>query len=356
MSDSESAARILVVNDEAVIREIIVSILTSAGYQCATASDGIEALAMLDSGQEFELLLSNFMMPNLDGIGLLERTRERFPDMVFVLESAMQDASVFSAALEKGAYDYLQIPFTRETLLAVVHRALEYRRHMLENRGYQAKLESLVAERTEKLKNAISDLERSYDLTVENLGTLLAMKDAETERHSRRVTAFAIAIARAMGLSVDRIAEIARGAFLHDIGKVSIPEKILLKPSSLTPDETAVVRQHCAQGYEILRKVPFLAEPAEIVYSHHENYDGSGYPRDLKGEEIPLGARLVAVANTLDAITRDRPYRPAQSLAAAREEIHRWSGRQFDPEVVQSFLAMPQNIWTDLSKAIDHQE
>jgi HD-GYP domain-containing protein (c-di-GMP phosphodiesterase class II) len=143
---------------------------------------------------------------------------------------------------------------------------------------------------------------------------------------------------------------------LHDIGKVSIPEKILLKPSSLTPDETAVVRQHCAQGYEILRKVPFLAEPAEIVYSHHENYDGSGYPRDLKGEEIPLGARLVAVANTLDAITRDRPYRPAQSLAAAREEIHRWSGRQFGPEVVQSFLAMPQNIWTDLSKAIDHQE
>ena len=198
MSDSESAPRILVVNDEAVIREIIVSMLTSAGYQCATAADGLEALAMLESGQEFELLLSNFMMPNLDGIGLLERTHKKFPDMTFVIHSAVRDVSVFLAAIEKGAYDYLQIPFTRESLLAVVHRALEHRRLIVENRGHQANLESLVADRTEKLKKAMGDLERSYDLTVENLGALLAMKDAETERHSRRVTAFAIAIARAM--------------------------------------------------------------------------------------------------------------------------------------------------------------
>jgi putative nucleotidyltransferase with HDIG domain len=355
MSDSEKAARILVVNDEEAIREYITSMLTSAGYQCATASDGVEALAVLESGQEFELLLSNFMMPNLDGIGLLERTHKKFPDMMFVLESGMRDASVFLAAIEKGAYDYLQIPFTRESLLAVVHRALEHRRLIVENRGHQANLESLVADRTEKLKKSIADLERSYDITLEGLGAALAMKDAETERHSRRVTAFAIAIARAMGVRVDQIEVVARGAFLHDIGKMSIPEKILLKPSSLTPDETALVRQHCFHGYEILKRIPFVAEPAEIVYSHHENYDGSGYPRGLKGDEIPLGARLVAVANTLDSITRDRPYRPAQPLAAAREEILRWSGRQFDPEVVQLFLAMPQNIWTDLSKAIDHQ-
>jgi putative nucleotidyltransferase with HDIG domain len=355
MSDSELTARILVVNDEAVIRDIIASILTSAGYQCVTAADGLEALAVLESGQEFELLLSNFMMPNLHGIGLLERTHKKFPDMMFVLESGMRDASVFLAAIEKGAYDYLQAPFRSETLLALVRRALEHRRLIIENRHYQANLQSLVADRTERLTKAICDLERSYDQTLESLGAALAMKDAETERHSRRVTAFAIAIARAKGLRVDRIAVIARGAFVHDIGKVSIPEKILLKPGSLTPDETAVVRQHCFEGYEMVRKVPFLAEPAEIVYSHHENYDGSGYPRGLKGDEIPLGARLVAVANTLDAITSHRPYRPAQSLAAAREEILRWSGRQFDPEVVQLFLAMPENIWTDLRKAIDHQ-
>ena len=321
MSDSESAARILVVNDEGVIRSSIASILTSAGYECMTAADGLEALAVLDSGQEFELLLSNFMMPNLDGIGLLERTHEKFPSMVCVIHSAVRDVPVFLAALQKGAYDYLQIPCTREILLAVVRRALEHRRLIVENRGYQANLESLVADRTDELRKATIDLERSYDQTLESLGVLLGMKDAETEQHSRRVTAFAIAIARAMKLRVDQIAVIARGAFLHDIGKVSIPEAILLKPGNLTPDETAVVRQHCFHGYEILRRVPFVAEPAEIVYSHHENYDGSGYPRGLKGEEIPLGARLVAVANTLDAITRDRPYRPAQSLAAAREEI-----------------------------------
>jgi putative nucleotidyltransferase with HDIG domain len=356
MSDSELAARILVVNDEAAILEYVVSVLTWAGYQCATAADGLEALAVLDSGQEFELLLSNFMMPNLDGIGLLERTHERFPDMTFVLESGMQDASVFSAAIEKGAYDCLQSPFRSETLLALVRRALEHRRLTLENRGHQTCLESLVADRAEQLKKAICDLERSYDLTLENLGAALAMKDAKTEQHSRRVTAFAIAMGRAKGLSVDQTAVVARGAFLHDIGKMSIPDAILVKPSSLTPEETTVMRQHCSQGYEILRRMPFVAEPAEIVYSHHENYDGSGYPRGLKGEEIPLGARLVAVANTLDAITSDQPYRPAQSLAAAREEILRWSGRQFDPAVVQLFLAMPQSLWTDLGKAVDHQK
>jgi len=161
---------------------------------------------------------------------------------------------------------------------------------------------------------------------------------------------------RAKGLSVDQIAVVARGAFLHDIGQMSIPDAILVKPSSLTPEEIAVMRQRCSQGYEILRRMPLMSEPAEIVYSHHENYDGSGYPRGLKGEEIPLGARLVAVANTLDAITSDQPYCPGQSVGAAREEILRWCGRQFDRAVVQLFLAMPQSIWTDLGKAVDHQK
>jgi len=350
MSDSEKAARILIVNDQEAIRELIASMLTSAGYQCVTAADGLKALAVLDSGQEFELLLSNLTMPNLDGMGLLERTHKRFPDMTFVMESAVQDVSVLLAAVRNGAYDYLQVPFRSETLLTLVRGALKHRRLKLENRGYQADLQSLVADRTERLTRSTVDLARSHDMTLEGLGAALEMKDGETGRHSRRVTAFAIAMARAMGLSVDRIAVVARGAFLHDIGKISIPERILLKPGSLTPDEMVVMREHCSQGFEMLKKIPFLAEPAEIVFSHHEHFDGSGYPRGLRGDGIPLGTRLVAVANTMDAITSDRPYRAAQSVPAALGEIRLWAGRQFDPEVVELCLAMDPNIWTDLRK------
>jgi putative nucleotidyltransferase with HDIG domain len=181
------------------------------------------------------------------------------------------------------------------------------------------------------------------------------LKDAETEGHSKRVTAFTIAIARAMGLAREQIAVIARGAFLHDIGKMAIPDAILRKPGKLDPDEVTIMREHAYRGYQMLKKIPFLAEAAEIVYSHQEKYDGTGYPRGLKGKEIPLGARLFSVADTLDAMTSDRPYRAAQTLTAARTEIELFSGRQFDPEVVKMFLSMPENIWPDLRKEIDAQ-
>src|SRR5579885_3089680 len=315
----------------------------------------MEALAVLTSGEEFELMLSDLMMADLDGIGLLERTKEKYPDMPVVMVTAVHDISVALAAIRNGAYDYLLKPFEREQLLAMVRRALENRRLKLENRAYQTNLESLVANRTEQLRQAMTDLERSYDITLEALGDALDLKDAETEGHSKRVTAFTIAIARAMGLSSDQIRVIARGAFLHDIGKMAIPDAILRKPGALSPDEITIMREHCYRGYQMLKRIPFLTEAAEIVYSHQERFDGTGYPRGLKGEEIPLGARLFSVADTLDAITSDRPYRPAQSVTAAREEIERWSGRQFDPQVVNTFLAMPENIWGDLRKEIDAQ-
>jgi putative nucleotidyltransferase with HDIG domain len=229
------------------------------------------------------------------------------------------------------------------------------KRKKLENRTYQTNLESLVEARTDQLQTAMANLERSYDITLEALGDALDLKDKETERHSRRVTAFTIAIARAMGLAGDQIRIIARGAFLHDIGKLTIPDAILLKPGKLTADEIATMHEHCYKGYQIVKKIPFLQDACDIIYSHQERWDGTGYPRGLKGQEIPLGARLVAVANTVDAITFDRPYRSRQSYAAARKEIEVWSGRQFDPEVVKVFLGMPENIWEDLRKQIGNQ-
>jgi putative nucleotidyltransferase with HDIG domain len=269
--------------------------------------------------------------------------------------TAMHDISIALNAIRNGAYDYLLKPFDREQLLATVRRALENRRLKLENRAYQTNLEALVTARTEQLRQAITTLEQSYDITLEALGNALDLKDAETEGHSKRVTAFTIAIARAMGLTAGQIRVIARGAFLHDIGKMAIPDAILRKPGALEPDEVAIMREHCYRGYQILKRIPFLSEAAEIVYSHQEKYDGTGYPRGLKGDEIPLGARIFSVADTLDAMTSDRPYRAKLPFSVAREEIQRWSGRQFDPSVVTTFLQMPEHIWDDLRKSIDEQ-
>jgi cyclic di-GMP phosphodiesterase len=347
--------RILVVDDEEAIREIVCAILAAHGYTWKQASSGMEALALLNSGEVFELMLSDLMMADLDGIGLLERTKEKFPDMPVVMVTAVHDISVALAAIRNGAYDYLLKPFEREQLLNAVARALENRRLKVENRTYQTNLESLVEARTDQLQAAMADLERSYDITLQALGDALDLKDAETEGHSRRVTAFTIAIARAMGVPREQILVIARGAFLHDIGKMAIPDNILRKPGKLDENERAIMKEHCYHGYQMLKKIPFLTEACDIVYSHQEHFNGSGYPRGLKGGEIPLGARIFSVADTLDAIISDRPYRPARTLAEARTEIKEWTGRQFDPEVVEVFLKMPDDIFEDLRREINAQ-
>jgi putative nucleotidyltransferase with HDIG domain len=345
--------RILVVDDEESIREVVCSMLISKGYRCTEASSGTQALGILAAGAEFELMLSDLMMAEMDGMALLERSKQSFPDMPIVMVTAVHDISVALPAIRNGAYDYLLKPFAPEQLLAAVRRALENRRLKLENRAYELNLESLVEARNQQLKQALRDLERSYDVTLEALGDALDLKDAETEGHSKRVTAFTIALARAMGLGDDHIRIIARGAFLHDIGKMAIPDSVLRKPGPLNAKETQLMREHCHRGYQMVCKIPFLVDAAEIVYSHQERYDGTGYPRGLKGEQIPLGARIFAIADTLDAITSDRPYRAAQSFQAAQEEIVRWSGRQFDPEIVKLFVSMPPNIWRELREEIN---
>jgi len=286
---------------------------------------------------------------------LLEKIKERFPEIPVVMVTAVHDISVALAAIRNGAYDYLLKPFEREQLLVTIRRALETRNLKIENHNYQMNLEALVDARTEQLQQAMAELERSYDITLEALGDALDLKDAETVGHSKRVTAYTIKIAGALNVSADTVRVIARGAFLHDIGKMAMPDIILNKPASLTPEEVRIVQEHCWHGYQMLRKIPFLQEAAEIVYTHQERFDGTGYPRGLKGEGIPLGARIFAIADTLDAITSDRIYRPAQDLHAAKEEIRNWSGKQFDPEIVEVFLAIPDEVWIELRREIDSQ-
>lgn len=347
--------RILVVDDEEPIREVVCSMLENSGYECAQAGTGLEALSVLAQDTDFHLVLSDLMMPDLDGVGLLERVKVQYAELPVVMVTAVHDISVALAAIRNGAYDYLLKPFEREQLLAVVRRALEAYRLRRDNLLYQSNLEALVDQRTRELRETIAELERSYDVTLEALGDALDLKDAETEGHSKRVTAFTIHIARAMGVDLATLRVVARGAFLHDIGKMAVPDAILRKPAKLTPEEKLTMQEHSFMGYKILRKIPFLDGAAEIVYSHQEHWDGSGYPRGLKGEEIPLGARIFAVADTLDAITSDRPYRAARSVEAAREEIKAWAGRQFDPNVVRVFLDISPDVWDKLHQEIDEQ-
>ena len=355
--------RILVVDDEEAIREVVCAMLGAAGYRCTPAASGNAALELLASpGAEFELMLSDLMMAEMQGDILLELAKQKFPEMPVIMVTAVCDLSVALDTLHSGAYDFLPKPFDRELLLDRVRRALEHRRLRLENLRFQLHLESLVAEKTAKLLQANVDLQRaneelkrSHDMMLEALGDALDLKDAETEGHSKRVTAFTIAIARAMGLPDEEVETIAHGAFLHDFGKMAIRDSVPRKPGPLDPEEVAEMQKHCELGYERVRKIPFLKKAAEIIYAHQERWDGTGYPRGLKGEEIPLGARIFAIADTLDAITSDRPYRSARSYQAAREEIELWSGRQFDPVIVRVFLSMPQSIWENLRLQVHSQ-
>ena len=345
-------ARILVVDDEAHVRSMIAATLDRQGYDVVLASGGREAIEFLDKGS-FELILTDIVMQEGNGLVLLERIHEKSPNLPVIMVTAIHDISVAIDSMRRGAYDYLLKPFEREHLVATVQRALDHRQALQESHTYRQNLEQVVRARTEMLRQAMEDLEHSYDVTLEALGDALDLKDSETEGHSKRVTAYTILLARNMGISPGEIKVIGRGAFLHDIGKMAIPDEILRKPGKLNSQEQEIMREHCSRGYQMLRKIPFLSEAAEIVFTHQEHYDGSGYPRRLHGNEIPVGARIFAVADTLDAITSDRPYRVARTFDAAREEILRCSGTQFDPAVVEAYLRIPNEVWLELRAEIN---
>lgn len=339
--------KILVVDDEEAIREVVSTMLEAQGFECITVGNGRAAVEQIEKNA-LDLILSDMIMPEMDGLKLLEWARMHDPDVPVIMVTAMHDLSTALESIRRGAYDYILKPFEKDQLFLGVRRALQHRQLVLENRNYQRNLEQVVEERTAQLSGALARLEQSYDDTLEALGGALDLKDAETEGHCQRVTAFTISIAKAMGVPAQELPSIARAAFLHDIGKMAIPDQILRKPGPLTEEEKEVMRRHCEIGYNMVIRIPFLRDAADIVLSHQEFYDGTGYPRGLKGDEIPLGARIFAVADALDAMISDRPYRRALPFAHAREEIKRCAGTQFDPKVVQVFLAMPEELWMEL--------
>jgi putative nucleotidyltransferase with HDIG domain len=236
--------------------------------------------------------------------------------------------------------DYLLKPPKLTDLIRAIERALAKRRIELARKRYQKKLERKVRDRTTELRAALSSIADTYEKTLLALVSALDAREHETSDHSVRVVKYTQAIAEEMGIRGRELEEIGRGALLHDIGKIGVPDAVLLKPGKLTPAEWAEMRKHPDIGYQMIQAIPFLATPAEIVLSHQERWDGEGYPRKLARGDIHIGARIFAVADTLDAMTSDRPYRKGTTFANAIQEIHRCAGTQFDPDVVRAFLSL----------------
>lgn len=343
--------RVLIVDDEPIIRDILTKVVGSQGYQCDTASNGKEAMARLLE-IEYEMVLSDMRMPEMDGFCLLKHVMANHTDTAVIMITAVSDAHSAVDAMTAGAYDYVTKPFNTFDLRSKIAKAIERRKLVLENREYQSFLESRVRQQTADIKEALDRIEIAYSHTLEALISALDAREQETLRHSKRVSEYTLLIARNLGIPKTDLVDIARGSLLHDIGKIGISDNILLKPAKLTEEEWVEIRKHPAIGYAIINKIDFLAGASEMLLQHHERFDGTGYPGKLKGEQILLGARIFALVDTFDAMTSDRPYRKALTYQDAYDEIVRYSGRQFDPHIVECFRKIPQQVWLDIKMQV----
>ena len=329
--------RILIVDDDESVRDVISVLLKEEGYQCATAP-GADAALDIASQEDTPLVISDMKMPGKDGLWLLEKFRENHPDTSVIMLTGFGDTEAAVDCLRRGAVDYLLKPPKLTDLIRAIERALAKRRIELARKRYQKKLERKVRDRTTELRTALKDIATTYQHTLYALVSALDAREHETSDHSQRVVEYTSAIAQRLSIRGPEMDEIGRGALLHDIGKIGVPDAVLLKPGKLTPEEWVDMRTHPDIGYNMIRPIKFLATPSEIVLSHQERWDGQGYPRNLKGHETHIGARIFSIADTLDAMTSDRPYRKGTTFGNAIAEINRCSGTQFDPEVVRAFL------------------
>ncbi len=347
---SPDATRILVVDDDPSVRDVIQVLLREEGYHCTSVENAEAALDALRLA-EYPLMICDVRMPVHDGFWLLERLREVQPDTAVIMLTAFGDTEAAVQCLRNGAADYLLKPPKVTELVRAIERALGRRRLDLARQRYRRSLENRVQEKTAELSRALESLQSTYSQTLWTLVAALDAREHETGDHSQRVVRYTLAIARRMRVPEPALPDLGRGALLHDIGKIGVPDAILLKEGQLDQAEWAVMRTHPQIGFNILRSVDFLAGPAEMVLCHQERFDGSGYPRGLAGSAIPLSARIFALADTFDAMTSNRPYRDTVSLETARSEIERHIGTQFDPACAAAFLSISAQELRELARA-----
>jgi response regulator RpfG family c-di-GMP phosphodiesterase len=340
----------LIVDDDASVRDVISVLLKEEGYGCTCVESAEAALNFLEQAGEVHLVISDMKMPGHDGLWLLDQLRRIHPETAVIMLTGYGDTESAVECLRRGATDYLLKPPRVTDLIRAIERALAKRRIELARRRYQRRLERRVKEKTAELSIALSDVESTYNSTLLALVAALDHREHETSDHSQRVVRYTVAVAKRLGIKGQELDDIARGALLHDIGKIGVPDAILLKPGKLTPEEWVEMRKHPQMGFDIIESIPFLKVPAEIVLSHQEMFNGRGYPRGMNKGEIHIGARIFTIADTLDAMTCDRPYRKGTTYAAAREEIQRCSGSQFDPECVKAFMDISEEELRELRK------
>jgi response regulator RpfG family c-di-GMP phosphodiesterase len=322
---------ILVVDDEEMMRQYLYDVLSRHGYDCKCFEGSLSALAYMASGPSPQLMLADVGMPGMDGMDLLRTIKTVSPDTPVILISGLYELALAIDALKGGASDYLLKPANPRDVIRLVDRHL----HPDARNSQQALRAALgnFLHRRQYHGHDFEDLQEIFDV--------LGFRRFETLQHSRRVAGYSERVGQFLGLGTAELGALKLGSLLHDIGKIAIPHNVLMKPGSLNEAEWIVMRLHPRIGWELMSDFPELAAEAEIVYAHHERYDGRGYPRSLQGEQIPLGARIFALADTFDAITSDRPYRKGRSCGEALAEIQRHARTQFDPRLVQAFVQIP---------------
>ena len=339
---SERGRSVLVVDDDPLIRNYLGKLLRKEGYQCRCFAESLAVLSYLAADEHpADLLLADISMPGMSGIDLLRSVKDTYPDLPVILISGLYDLALALDALEAGADDYLKKPATSGDVLELVEKYVDP--------GGQNREEQTKDALCEFLQTPQSDAKSPQQL--KELFQKLGCKRYETFQHSVRVAALSRLFGEYCGLSISALQHLELGAFLHDVGKIGIPRNILMKPVKLTDEEWRAIREHPVIGHRLLSGFPELQAEADLVYSHHERYDGTGYPRGLRREGIPLAARMFSIVDTLDAMTSNRPYWPAGPLSAARSEILKMSGTQFDPALVEVFLTIPSDKFEQIRRA-----
>ena len=330
---------VLVADDDQALCSLFARMLTRDQYRVMTAISGAEAVAIMEKSVGLvDVVLVDLRLGDRDGLEVLKELRRIDETVVGIIITGAATVDNAVEAMRLGAYDFIRKPVSHEELSPVLARAIQYRRLVLENKRYQQHLEDMVREKNAALSRALDNISDTYQFTLEAITDILDVREQKTGAHSRRVAQLSLVLARELGSMPEEIQTIETGALLHDIGKIGVPDSILLKPGALTAEERAVMDQHPHIGYNIIKAGPGLEEVSEIVLAHHERYDGSGYPRGLAGDDICLGARIFAVIDTYDAIRSDRPYSKGRSAEEALQEIRRHRGTLYDPAVVDAFV------------------